>query len=165
MTPMIPFERHKTIQETVASHQALEAIAQTLAAHSKAGDIITLDGPLGSGKTTFAQAFCKAFDVFEPVNSPSFGLINEYTTGRLPIAHVDLYRLGPEKAAALGDELSLYLDEGRHLVLVEWACYGEHLTMDLYQEAAFSLKFSYIEDKPDSRRLEIASARPFEITP
>lgn len=59
----------------------------------KAGDVITLFGDLGSGKTRFVQGICKSFGVTEHVSSPSFTIVNEYNTGLLKIYHFDFYRV------------------------------------------------------------------------
>lgn len=80
------------------------------------GLVICLSGDLGAGKTVFVRGLCETLQV-EGVRSPSFTLVNEYY-GKMPIAHVDLYRLDP------GDEIDLdldsYIDDG-FLLVIEWA--------------------------------------------
>lgn len=82
-------------------------------------DVILLDGPFGSGKTTFTQGVAKGLGIdARYVNSPTFTLINEYTKGRIPLYHMDLYRLeGAEEIATLG--LDDYLD-GPGAAIMEW---------------------------------------------
>lgn len=106
-----------------------------MAPHLQGGDLLVLSGPLGAGKTFFAQALCKALGVSSRVTSPTFALIHEYV-GRLPIAHADLYRLNSAlELSELG--LAELRDEGR-LLLVEW---GEKYLSALGGNA-LSLSFS-----------------------
>ncbi|NDJ25219.1 tRNA (adenosine(37)-N6)-threonylcarbamoyltransferase complex ATPase subunit type 1 TsaE [Nostoc sp. B(2019)] len=87
-----------------------------------AGSVILLEGDLGAGKTTLVQGIGKGLGITELVVSPTFTLINEYTQGRLPLYHLDLYRLEPQEVAAL--HLETYW-EGVEvipgIVAIEWA--------------------------------------------
>src|SRR5438128_5296 len=107
--------RWRTTTHSAAESQALAArLAQYLAA----GDVIWLSGELGAGKTTFTQGLGRGLGISVPINSPTFVLIREYS-GRLPLYHVDLYRLDSAREIAtlgLGD----YLD-GHGVCVVEWA--------------------------------------------
>ena len=81
------------------------------------GDILSLVGDLGSGKTRWAQGVCQGLGVTEPVISPTFTLVNEYH-GRLPIYHVDLYRISDlSELYTFGVEEYLY---GQGITLIEW---------------------------------------------
>jgi tRNA threonylcarbamoyladenosine biosynthesis protein TsaE len=83
----------------------------------QAGDLIVLGGDLGAGKTTFVQGFGVALGVDEPITSPTFVLMRTYE-GRLPIVHLDVYRLeNLQEAVDLG--LAEILDDGA-VALVEW---------------------------------------------
>ena len=84
-----------------------------------AGDLILLEGDFGSGKTTFTQGIAKGLGIDSRyVNSPTFTLINEYKGGRLPLQHIDLYRLeGDEQIETLG--LDEYF-EGDGVTVIEW---------------------------------------------
>ncbi len=99
---------------------ATRVLAARIAAQLRAGDLVFLSGPLGAGKTTFAQQLALALGVTDPVSSPTFVLINEYN-GRLPLLHCDAYRLeglGSEELADAGlEELLSRTDAVR---LVEW---------------------------------------------
>ncbi|HEU4989960.1 MAG TPA: tRNA (adenosine(37)-N6)-threonylcarbamoyltransferase complex ATPase subunit type 1 TsaE [Gemmatimonadaceae bacterium] len=80
--------------------------------------VVALEGDLGAGKTTLAQAICRGFGVTAPVTSPTFALVHQYEAPRAPVYHLDLYRLsGPADLTNLGwDEIV----SDRALVLVEW---------------------------------------------
>jgi tRNA threonylcarbamoyl adenosine modification protein YjeE len=96
------------------------ALGEALAGFLVPGDLVTLMGPLGAGKTTLVRAVCEALAVPPEagVSSPSYALVNVYEGGRAEVAHVDLYRLED------GDDLESIgfrdLLDGDRLVLVEW---------------------------------------------
>ena len=94
------------------------ALARELAEELGAGTVLALHGDLGAGKTCFIQGLAAALEIDEPVTSPTYTLIGEYE-GRLPLHHIDLYRLsGPAEALGLG--LEEYFDaEG--ITAIEWA--------------------------------------------
>ncbi len=103
---------------TSESAEATRELAARLAAAAEPGDLIALIGDLGAGKTQFAKGFAAGLGVSATVNSPSFVLMAEYA-GRLPLFHIDLFRLadGPEAlASGLLDER-----EGAGVTLIEWA--------------------------------------------
>jgi tRNA threonylcarbamoyladenosine biosynthesis protein TsaE len=94
-----------------------QAIAAEISRVVQAGDLIVLGGDLGAGKTTFVQGFGAALGVDEPITSPTFVLMRTYE-GRLPIVHLDVYRLEHlQEAVDLG--LAEILDDGA-VALVEW---------------------------------------------
>ncbi len=99
------------------SEAETRALGQRIGARLQAGDVVTLSGPLGAGKTVLAQGLAAGMGVEEPVSSPTFALIHEYR-GRLPVWHVDAYRLG---SAAEGYEIGLTeLFGAGGVVLMEW---------------------------------------------
>ncbi|PTM53249.1 tRNA (adenosine(37)-N6)-threonylcarbamoyltransferase complex ATPase subunit type 1 TsaE [Desmospora activa] len=99
------------------SPQETQALAAKLATRLQSGDVLTLEGDLGTGKTTFSQGLAQGLGILEPIDSPTFTLIKEYHDGRLPLYHMDAYRL-EEEAEELGwDEYF----EGDGVCLVEWA--------------------------------------------
>lgn len=101
-----------------------ERFAARLADLCVPGALIALDGDLGAGKTRFAKAFAAALGVPGMVNSPTFTIVKEYEGGRLPLYHMDVYRLSIEEADELG--LDEYF-EGDGVSLVEWASLIEPL--------------------------------------
>ena len=97
------------------------ALGRQLAETLSSGDVIALYGPLGSGKTCFAQGVGRGLGVTEPITSPTFTLIQEYP-GRMPLYHLDLYRLETHRELReLGLEEYFY---GAGVCLVEWADHG-----------------------------------------
>jgi tRNA threonylcarbamoyladenosine biosynthesis protein TsaE len=92
-------------------------LAASVARVARPGDLIVLVGGLGAGKTCFVQGFARAMGVDEPVTSPTFALVHNYS-GRVPVLHADLYRLVSEH-----EVLDLGLDEALAdgaIALVEW---------------------------------------------
>jgi tRNA threonylcarbamoyladenosine biosynthesis protein TsaE len=94
------------------------ALAARLAAVARPGDLLCLVGDLGAGKTQFAKGFAEGLGITDIVSSPTFVLMAEYT-GRLPMFHLDLYRLGDAADALAGGLLDERQLEG--VALVEWA--------------------------------------------
>ncbi|EGK87636.1 bifunctional alanine racemase/tRNA (adenosine(37)-N6)-threonylcarbamoyltransferase complex ATPase subunit type 1 TsaE [Microcoleus vaginatus PCC 9802] len=86
------------------------------------GTVILLQGDLGAGKTTLVQGIAEGLGISDSIESPTFTLINEYFGGRIPLYHLDLYRLEPEEVEALHLESywdGLEMDLG--IVAIEWA--------------------------------------------
>ncbi|MBT4610792.1 MAG: tRNA (adenosine(37)-N6)-threonylcarbamoyltransferase complex ATPase subunit type 1 TsaE [Gemmatimonadetes bacterium] len=116
----IPFDR-----ELSSSPEQTQALGRELASHLLPGDLVALEGELGSGKTCLIQGLCAALGVTSRVNSPSFVLINEYSgkdsrDDELLIRHFDLYRLnGPEELDDIGAREFFHDPTG--ICLVEWA--------------------------------------------
>ena len=88
------------------------------------GCFVSLYGEIGAGKTAFVKLCAEALGVKEKVTSPSFVILNEYHTGKLPIYHFDLYRLENEGVKSIIDELREYC-EGRRITFVEWAEFSQ----------------------------------------
>ena len=86
---------------------------------AKAGEVYTLTGDLGVGKTVFTQGFAKGLGIEEPVNSPTFTILQIYEGGRLPLYHFDVYRIGSvEEMDETGFEEYM---TGEGVSLIEWA--------------------------------------------
>lgn len=95
------------------------AFAKKMAEEAAPGAVYCLEGDLGVGKTVFSQGFAKGLGITEPVTSPTFTIVQEYDSGRLPFYHMDVYRIS--------DEEEMYevgyddMIEGRGVCLIEWA--------------------------------------------
>lgn len=97
---------------------ATRALAAALAMVARPGDLISLVGDLGAGKTQFAKGFGTGLDIEDTIVSPSFVLMAEYR-GRLPLFHIDLYRLADAAEAMAGGLIDERQGEG--VTLIEWA--------------------------------------------
>ena len=86
---------------------------------ARPGDIYALEGDLGAGKTVFTQGIAEGLGIKDPVNSPTFTILQVYEGGRLPLYHFDAYRLeDPEELAETGYEEYFY---GEGVTVIEWA--------------------------------------------
>ena len=95
------------------------ALGKALGEKASPGQIYTLDGDLGTGKTVFTQGVAAGLGITEPVSSPTFTIIQEYDTGRLPLYHFDVYRIGDiEEMEEIGYD-DYFFGEG--ICLIEWA--------------------------------------------
>jgi tRNA threonylcarbamoyladenosine biosynthesis protein TsaE len=104
------------------------AFGAALAAVVRAGDLVVLVGPLGAGKTALTQGLGAALGVREPVTSPTFVISRVHRGGRLPLVHVDAYRLG---GVADVDDLDLDASTEESVTVVEW---GQGLVEQLADE-------------------------------
>ena len=104
------------IEIETSSPEETEAVAARLAARLCPGDVVTVSGELGAGKTTFVRGACRALGVTGPVTSPTFTIGHRYA-GRVPISHLDLYRFASVSPAEWGD-LEPYFDGA--VCFVEW---------------------------------------------
>ena len=104
--------------ETVTSSpEETEALAAELARRLEAGDVVTVAGELGSGKTTFVRGACEALGVRERVTSPTYTIGHRYHADGVEVSHLDLYRFRGVSAAEWGD-LEPYFDDA--IAFVEW---------------------------------------------
>ncbi len=104
---------------TTQSAQDTKNVAAALAMVVGPGDVITLDGDLGAGKTQFTQGIAEELDIEGPVTSPTFNLVISYDDGCMPLYHFDLYRL--EDPAELEDIDFYGIVEGDGVSCIEWA--------------------------------------------
>lgn len=101
------------------SAQETFALGEKIGRQARAGEIYTLLGDLGVGKTVFTQGVAVGLGIKEPVNSPTFTILQIYQEGRLPFYHFDVYRIGDvEEMEEIGYEDYFY---GDGLCLIEWA--------------------------------------------
>jgi tRNA threonylcarbamoyladenosine biosynthesis protein TsaE len=100
-----------------------EALGARLASVLRAGDVVTVEGELGAGKTTFVRGACRALGVTGPVTSPTYTIGQRYEAP-VPVSHLDLYRLASLDEAEWGD-LEPYFDDA--IAFVEWPEAGRRL--------------------------------------
>ncbi|KSU79727.1 MULTISPECIES: tRNA (adenosine(37)-N6)-threonylcarbamoyltransferase complex ATPase subunit type 1 TsaE [Fictibacillus] len=135
---------------STTSPEETAELAEKLGTLLQAGDVLTLEGDLGAGKTTFTKGLAKGLGVKRVVNSPTFTIIKEYN-GRVPFYHMDVYRL-EDSDEDLGFEEYF---EGEGVTVVEWAQFiadrlpEERLTIDIRRtgDETRELKFT-----PDGER-------------
>ena len=144
----------KSFEITSNGAKKTQAIGEKLGKLAAVGDIILLQGDLGVGKTCLTQGIAHGLDITENVISPTFVLVREYR-GRLPLYHIDLYRLDfLEEMADLG--LDDYFDGGG-VCVVEWANKGfdilpmEHLLIEIEHISAMKRKLIFV---PKGQRYE-----------
>jgi len=121
--------------------------------HLEPGDLVALVGTLGAGKTTFVRAACAALGVPREagVKSPTFALIHLYEGGALPVAHLDLYRLGDvDELEALGFRDLL---EGEHVLFVEWP----ERAAEVLEMADVTVHLGWSKGDPDARSLRVTA--------
>ena len=127
---------------TTYSEEETIELAQNIESEKFPNMVICLQGDLGSGKTMFTKGFAKALEVKEEITSPTFNIIKEYTSGELPLYHMDVYRLDG-KVDDLGIE-EYYTRGG--ITIIEWA----DMIPDYLPENRLDIKIkssSEIEDK------------------
>lgn len=94
-------------------------LGETIGQRARPGEIYTLMGDLGVGKTVFTQGVAKGLGITEPISSPTFTIIQEYEDGRLPFYHFDVYRIGDvEEMEEIGYDDYFF---GNGICLIEWA--------------------------------------------
>lgn len=141
------------LQDTKATREFGINLAKTL----KPGTVILLQGDLGAGKTTLVQAIGEGLGISDPIVSPTFTLINEYTDGILPLYHLDLYRLEPQDVALL--HLETYwegVDTTLGIVAIEWSERMPYLPPSY-------LKLILTYEKDNSRYVEIISSNYLDM--
>jgi len=116
-----------------------------LGKQAKAGQVFTLCGDLGVGKTLFSQGLAAGLGITQPVNSPTFTIIQEYDDGRLPLYHFDMYRISDiSEVDEIGFEDYVY---GQGVSLIEWANLIEEILppkrTDIIIEKDIELGFEY----------------------
>ena len=113
-------------------------IAQDLESEKFPNMVICLYGELGSGKTVFTKGFASAMEIDETITSPTFNIIKEYTTGELPLYHMDVYRL-EDSHEDIGIEE--YFDKGG-VTIIEWA----DMIKDILPEERLDIKIKIADD-------------------
>ena len=100
------------------SPQETFALGESMGREARPGQVVCLNGDLGVGKTVFTQGFAEGLGIGEPVNSPTFTILQQYEEGRLPLYHFDVYRIGDvSEMDEIGYEDCFY---GDGVSLIEW---------------------------------------------
>lgn len=129
---------------TYSENETIE-LAQNIESEKFPNMVICLEGDLGSGKTVFAKGFAKALEIDEDITSPTFNIIKEYTTGELPLYHMDVYRLDG-KVDELGIE-EYYKKKG--ITIIEWS----DTIVDYLPEKRLDIKIRVINE--DTRSITL----------
>lgn len=128
-------------------------LGKKLGQEAKPGQVICLNGDLGVGKTVFTQGFAAGLGIEEPVNSPTFTIVQQYDSGRLPLYHFDVYRIGDiSEMDEIGYEDCFY---GNGVCLIEWSqlieeILPEHIisvTIEKDVEKGFDYRRIRVEEK------------------
>ena len=124
-----------------------EKLAKKIAQFLKPQDIILLDGDLGAGKTTFTKGLALGLGIKKNVKSPTFTIVREYHEGRLPLYHMDVYRLDGKV-----DDIGLedYYTKGG-ICIIEWA----DMIRDYLPEERLEIKFKLSSEDEDTRIITI----------
>lgn len=128
---------------TVTDAQQTIRVGEQLASLLKPQDVLLLDGDLGAGKTTFTKGVAQGLGIHRRVKSPTFTLVHEYHDGRLPLYHMDVYRLEDADPGDLG--IAEYFD-GDGVSVVEWSQFIKDELPPTY------LIIHFIKDENDDSR-------------
>ncbi|TQR18795.1 tRNA (adenosine(37)-N6)-threonylcarbamoyltransferase complex ATPase subunit type 1 TsaE [Psychrobacillus soli] len=124
-------------ERMINSEQETEQLAQQLAELLASSDVLTLEGDLGAGKTTFTKSIAKGLGITRNVNSPTFTILKQYE-GRLPLNHLDVYRLADSDEDLGWDELFY----GEAVSIIEWA----HLINEDLPPERLAIQIHRLED-------------------
>lgn len=117
--------------ETFSPEETLE-LGRKFGREAQPGEVYTLVGDLGVGKTVFTQGIAQGLGIEEPIFSPTFTIVQVYEEGRMPFYHFDVYRIGDiEEMDEIGYEDYFY---GEGLTMIEWANLIEEILPDHYRE-------------------------------
>lgn len=133
------------------SAEETRAAGRAFARQLQPGDIVLLEGPLGSGKTLFVQGIAEGFGAALPVTSPSFVLLQEYPLGAgRVLRHLDLYRISDPAVDLDRMGLSELLDDPQAITVVEWA---DRLPKDLLRSDIRALRVRIAHGEKDDERI------------
>ena len=132
---------------TTYSEEETIELAQNIESEKFPNMVICLRGDLGSGKTVFTKGFAQAMEITEEVTSPTFNIIKEYTTGEMPLFHMDVYRLDG-KVEELGIE-EYFTKKG--ITIIEWA----DMIPDVLPDRRLDIRIKSSEEDEDKRIITI----------
>ena len=143
------------MQITTHSADETQALGQKLASRLAPSDVIAYFGDLGAGKTAFTRGLAQGLGITDPVTSPTYTIVNEYLSGRIPLFHFDMYRLSSsDELFDIGWED--YLSRGG-VCAVEWSENVEDALQD-----AIRVTIEKDADEPDTRHITITGGPRFE---
>ena len=128
-----------------------ERLAAGIAVTLTTGDVVTVTGELGAGKTTFVRGACRALGVTDPVTSPTFTIGHRYRGSQVDVSHLDLYRFADVSPAEWGD-LEAYFDDA--IVFVEWPSAGARAL----PAPRVTVSLEHVD--PTRRRIVVAAHEP-----
>ena len=118
-------DRDFLTERIIPTTEDMLELGRRIAEKAEPSAVFALTGSLGAGKTTLVKGIAEGLGIKQPVTSPSFTIIKEYYDGRLPLYHMDLYRIGSfEELYMIGVEELIY---GEGLSIIEWSEKGEEL--------------------------------------
>lgn len=133
---------------SIKCEDEMKALGLELARELEPGDVVALVGNLGTGKTTLSKYIAQGLGVTETLSSPTFNIVKEYKSGRLPLYHFDVYRLScGDELVDIGAEDYLY---GDGVCLIEWA----DIVADILPEESIVVRIEYGENE-GTREVEI----------
>lgn len=137
------------LYETYSAEETA-ALGEKIGKEAKPGEVYTLIGDLGVGKTVFTQGIARGLGIGEPICSPTFTIVQVYEEGRLPFYHFDVYRIGDiEEMEEIGYEDCFY---GEGVTMIEWANLIEEILPEHYREITIEKD---LEKGFDYRRITI----------
>ena len=138
---------------TTYSEEETIELAQNIESEKFPNMVICLEGDLGTGKTVFTKGFAKAMEIDEDVTSPTFNIIKEYTSGEMPLYHMDVYRLDGKMT---GFDIEEYYTK-KGVTIIEWA----DMIHDILPEERLDIKFKVVGEnsrvlilKPHGKKYE-----------
>lgn len=142
-------EKRELVVETFSPEETLE-LGRRLGQQAKPGEVYTLIGDLGVGKTVLTQGIAEGLEIEEPICSPTFTIVQVYEEGRMPFYHFDVYRIGDvEEMEEIGYEDYFY---GDGLCMIEWANLIPEILPPYYREITIEKD---LEKVFDYRRITI----------
>lgn len=133
---------------SIKCEDEMKALGLELAHELEPGDVVALVGNLGTGKTTLSKYIAQGLGVTETLSSPTFNIVKEYRSGRLPLYHFDVYRLScGDELVDIGAEDYLY---GDGVCLIEWA----DIVAEILPEESIVVRIEYGENE-GTREVEI----------
>lgn len=131
----------KNVEITIKSEEDAAKLGRKIGKKAEPGSVLALIGDLGTGKTTLTKYIAEGMGVSEVITSPTFNIVKEYRSGRIPLYHFDVYRIeDPEEMYEIGYEEYFY---GDGLCVVEWADIIEELLPD--DTAVIKMEYSGTE--------------------